>query len=197
VKDSYLHVCHCSRDVLPYSRLTARHSVTDLPLEGPFVWGASYESYDPLCITLPSTPVYGVNAVFVRNVSPPAVGPDDANTIIKFSPNRLTGDLQSPLRFHDAIGLTATLPGRLDYQRLSLVWLDHSGSNLLALMDHSRALSLKLVRYHRHQASVSVHELLVPSSIDLHTVHGLAIDETCGAIILVITTGVIHYIPYA
>jgi hypothetical protein len=189
----YLH--QFPRDTLPYGSLTRKHSTLDLSPKGPFALDAQDVPYDPLCITLPSTASYGVSAVFIRHAQ--GYGRDPADTIIRFSPNRLADDPESPLSFHDSIGLTATLPGTLYNLRLPLIWLDHSGSNLVALMEFSETLSLKLVRYDRHRASVSVHELQIPSSIDLRTITTLAIDETLGAVILVDATGVLLFLPYA
>lgn len=150
--------------------------------------------YIPFCFILPSTPFYGVSAVFVR------VSHDSESTIsFTFLPNTLTyasdDGVASPIAF-DLPCPTEYIAGTLN--NMALLWMDHSGSNVVVVVESDENdAALMLVRYHSETASTSSHILAVPDSIDLHALNSVCVDDTAGAVHLVDGLGVfwtLHYV---
>ncbi|KAJ7821513.1 hypothetical protein B0H14DRAFT_2830889 [Mycena olivaceomarginata] len=151
----------------------------------------------PFCYLTPSAPSYGIGAVFVRRTW---VEPDVMNTSFTFLPSTLTHVLDdgvsSPLAF-DSPCVTARISGDLNH--LGLVWLDHSGFNLVAVIQPNPVdLStwLLLVRYHPDTRSISTHKLDVPDTIDLSNLESLCVDDTAGAVHLVDNEGILSTLRY-
>jgi hypothetical protein len=147
---------------------------------------------------VPSTPFYGIAAAFVR------LQWTDAFTRITsftFLPNTVThasdNGVSSPLAF-DSPCVSAYLPGEL--ANVSLIWLDHSGFNVVAVIQPYETgfdpLKLVLVRYHPETRSTSSHILIVPDTIDLELVTSVCVDDTAGAVYLVDTGGQLWTLRY-
>ncbi|KAJ7350707.1 hypothetical protein DFH08DRAFT_862182 [Mycena albidolilacea] len=150
------------------------------------------------CYMVPSTPFYGIAAAFVR------LQWTDAFTRITsftFLPNTAThasdDGVLSPLAF-DSPCVSAYLPGEL--ANISLIWLDHSGFNVVAVIQPYGTgldpLKLVLVRYHPETRSTSSHILTVPDTIDLELVISVCVDDTAGAVYLVDTGGQLWTLRY-
>ncbi|KAF7289278.1 F-box domain-containing protein [Mycena indigotica] len=150
----------------------------------------------PFCFMLPSTPFYGVSAVFVRWEGE---GAEDSTVVLGFLPCALThasdnGD-DSPLSFSQPCSMAYT-PGR-PANAMPLVWMDHGGFNVAIVVELARGPELKLVRYHPQAAEpTSVHTLDVPSSIDLLTLSTVCLDETAGTLHLVDNKGMLTTFYY-
>ncbi|KAJ6497483.1 hypothetical protein C8R45DRAFT_128438 [Mycena sanguinolenta] len=152
----------------------------------------SYSNFEPLCYMVPSTPFYGVTAAFVRlhwNHG------DETALVTSFTflLNTLTdvydegSGAVSPLGF-DPHCVLEYVPGQL--VDVTLVWQDHSGFNIAAVIQPNDLLEpprLVLVRYHPDNRSTSVHDLIVPDTIDVTKLESACIDDTSGAVHLVDT----------
>ncbi|KAJ7270144.1 hypothetical protein B0H12DRAFT_1094723 [Mycena haematopus] len=156
-----------------------------------------HSTYDansiPFCYMIPSTPSYGIGAVFVR-----LEWDESIFTSFTFLPNTLGPDdgMSSPLAF-DSPCVTERVRGELP--NLSLVWLDHSGFNVIAAVDPlttAQSRRLVLVRYHPETNSSSSRNLSVPDTIDLTDIASLCIDDTAGAVHLVDIEGTIWTLRY-
>lgn len=143
------------------------------------------------CYMVPSTPFYGIAAAFVR-----LQRTDDFTRITSFTflPTTATqasdDGVSSPLAF-DSPCVSAYLAGEL--ANISLIWLDHSGFNVVAVI---RPYKLVLVRYHPETRSTSSHILTVPDTIDLELVTSVCVDDTAGAVYLVDTGGQLWALRY-
>ncbi|KAF8150519.1 hypothetical protein K438DRAFT_1865537 [Mycena galopus ATCC 62051] len=149
-----------------------------------------------VCTVTPSTALYGISAVFVRLDGD--LDDTHSSTAFTFLTNHFThtpdDGVSSPLAF-DSPTVTEYVPGTLRHP--GLVWLDHSGLNLAAVVwSGSDDPSLVLVRCHPKTRSISLHTLVVPSSIDFHKLDGLCIDETAGAIHLMDREGLLSTMRY-
>ncbi|KAJ7350740.1 hypothetical protein DFH08DRAFT_116110 [Mycena albidolilacea] len=161
----------------------------------------SGNDFDPLFYPfrtlLPSTPRYGIGAIFVRIKEDEE---DDLRSLTSFTflPSSLThssdDDVSSPLAF-DSPSVVALVPGWvLGHNH---VWSDHSGSNIGAVVQtEADPPRLVLVRYHPDIMSTSVHALAVPDTIDLEELDGLCVDDATGAVHLVDNEGVLSTIRY-
>ncbi|KAJ7033368.1 hypothetical protein C8F04DRAFT_1104520 [Mycena alexandri] len=155
----------------------------------------SAEGSVPFCFMTPSTPFYGVSAVFIR-----LKWDEDADedfVLLTFLPNTLTnapddGD-SSPLGF-DLPCVTQSIPGAL--VSMSLVWTDHSGFNVTVVVEASDTPRLVLVRYHPETNGTSVHTLAVPESIDLYNLNTVCVDDTAGAVHMIDKEGVFSTLRY-
>ncbi|KAF8150521.1 hypothetical protein K438DRAFT_438966 [Mycena galopus ATCC 62051] len=148
------------------------------------------------CSMTPSTPFYGISAVFVRLDGD--INDTSSFTSFTFLTNTLThapsDGVSSPLAFTSPI-VTEYVPGTL--RDPGLVWLDHSGLNLAAvLQSQSESPRLVLVRYHPKTQSTSTHALIVPSFIDLDELDGVCVDETAGAVRLMDREGLFSNMLY-
>ncbi|KAJ6491645.1 hypothetical protein C8R47DRAFT_1121307 [Mycena vitilis] len=149
----------------------------------------------PFCFMIPSTPFYGVGAVFVRLEWDDE---DESNSRIAFTflPTTLThatdDGISSPLAF-DSPCVTEYVPGRL--VNLGLVWMDHSGFNV-AVVVQSDMPRLLAVRYHPKMKRVSVHTLTVPDTVQLNDLHSVCIDDTAGAVHLIDRQGIFSTLRY-
>ncbi|KAJ6497484.1 hypothetical protein C8R45DRAFT_983037 [Mycena sanguinolenta] len=151
-----------------------------------------YPNFQQLCYMVPTTPYYGVTAAFVRlhwNYGAETV----RFTSFTFLLNTLTDAYDngsgavSPLEF-DPHCVSEYVSGQL--VDISLVWQDHSGFNVTAVIQPNDPLEpprLVLVRYHPDNRSTSVHELTVPDTIDVKKLESVCIDDTSGAVHLVDT----------
>ncbi|KAJ6593281.1 hypothetical protein B0H19DRAFT_16340 [Mycena capillaripes] len=158
--------------------------------------GVSSNEFLPFCFMIPTTPFYGVSAVFVRLEWDDE---DDANSRISFTflPNTLThssddDESSSPLAF-DAPCVTELVPGML--VNLSLVWMDHSGFNVTVVLQ-SPAPRLVLVRFQPESKRTSVHTLNVPDNIDLMNLNAVCVDDTAGAVHLIDKEGLFSTLRY-
>ncbi|KAJ7817289.1 hypothetical protein B0H14DRAFT_3474761 [Mycena olivaceomarginata] len=158
-------------------------------------------SYSPessaFCYLTPSAPFYGISAVFVRV---DWVEPGLMTTAFTFLPNTLThapdDGFSSPLAF-DSPCVTESISGELNH--LGCVWLDHSGFNLVAVIQPDAVdlpTWLLLVRYHPDTRSISTHRLDVPDTIDLSNLGSLCVDDTAGAVHLVDDEGILSTLRY-
>lgn len=194
------HVHHCHRDALPYSDDRAKSPTQDISIEGPFTWGTTDNVFVPIGV-LASSVLYGVGAVSIRRLLREIGGVGVTTTTVRFWPHNLTSNSRSPLKFGDATGLTASLPGKIQVSASELIYLTYvspSGANVLAVIElEDGRLSLQLVRHIRETASTTILELQVPSFIDLRTISGLGLDDYRGVVFLANTMGVIFSIPYA
>ncbi|KAJ7655572.1 hypothetical protein DFH06DRAFT_1200453 [Mycena polygramma] len=203
-----VHIYHISRESLRSGRCERVHlhkSEID----------SSYDNIRIFCFMVPSTPFYGVTAIYLRLESS-----DDASTVTSFTflPNTLTyaadPDVSSPLAF-DAVCVTEYVLGTpLD---VSLVWMDHSGFNVLAVLevepesfageaivegDFARfdwpdgVPKLVLVRYHPETRRTSQHTLVVPDTINLKNLDAVCIDDTTGAVHLLDKQGLFTTFRY-
>ncbi|KAF7350957.1 F-box domain-containing protein [Mycena sanguinolenta] len=160
-----------------------------------------YSNFEELCYMVPSTPFYGVTAAFVRlhwNY-----GNETALvTSFTFLLNTFTDAYDngsgavSPLEF-DPDCVSEYVPGQL--VDISLVWQDHSGFNVTAVIQPNDPLEpprLVLVRYHPETKSTSVHDLTVPDTIDVKKLESVCIDDTSGAVHLVDTEARLSTLRY-
>ncbi|KAF7290119.1 F-box domain-containing protein [Mycena chlorophos] len=143
------------------------------------------ELHGPFCFMLPSTPFYGVGAVFVRWLG---VGVEDSIVTIGFLPCSLTGladdGNNSPLSFPSPC-VTASTTGR-PARAMPLVWMDHGGFNVTIMVEEPDGFKLMLVRYHPWAADpTSVHTLELPTSVDAKLITTVCVDETAGTVHLV------------
>ncbi|KAF8150529.1 hypothetical protein K438DRAFT_2027183 [Mycena galopus ATCC 62051] len=138
---------------------------------------AKNPSFTAFSSLTPSTPFYGVSAVFIHldgNLH-------DASslTLFTFLTNTLTyapdDGVSSPLAF-DSPTVTEYVPA--------------------VVRSQSDPPRLVLVRYHPKTRSTSVHTLIVPSSIDLTHVDGLCVDESAGAVHLIDREGILSTMRY-
>ncbi|KAF7350943.1 F-box domain-containing protein [Mycena sanguinolenta] len=159
----------------------------------------SHMNSAPFCYMIPSSPSYGIGAVFTRLVW----DDDDGNSIFTsftFMPNTLTHEpddgVSSPLAF-DSPCVTEHVRGELAH--LGLVWLDHSGFNVIAAIrpaNFTERWALVLVRYHPETSSSSVHSLSLPETIDITEIDSLCIDDAAGAVYLVDRAGIFSTLRY-
>ncbi|KAJ7736849.1 hypothetical protein B0H16DRAFT_1572818 [Mycena metata] len=145
--------------------------------------------YDPFYTSfcmIPSTPQYGVGAMFARRT--------DTDLAISFVPAMLTSavddGLSSPLTF-GAPSVSKIIQGK----ELSM-WLDHSGFNAALVVQSATAINLLLLRYHPDTNRISQHTLEVPESIDLDAPNAVCVDDTAGAVHLVDKQGVLSTLRY-
>ncbi|KAJ7655579.1 hypothetical protein DFH06DRAFT_1200456 [Mycena polygramma] len=197
VSQESLRSGHCERSSLYKSEITS-----------------SYDSFRDFCFMLPSTPFYGVTAIYLRleDVNNGA----ESVTSFTFLPNTHTYDadpeVSSPLAF-DSVCVTEYVSGTpLD---VSLVWMGHSGFNVVAVLvndpddsvleiDEDNAVNrisnlvykLVLVRYHPETRRTSQHTLVVPDAIDLRGIEAVCIDDTTGAIHLLDRDGLFSTLRY-
>ncbi|KAJ6497468.1 hypothetical protein C8R45DRAFT_982972 [Mycena sanguinolenta] len=158
----------------------------------------SYVNSAPFCYMTPSSPSYGIGAVFTRLVWDGDV--PSTFTSFTFVPTTLThvsdDGVSSPLAF-DSSCVTEHIPGVL--AQLSLVWLDHSGFNVIAVIrpaDWSERWALVLVRYHPETSSSSVHNLSVPDTIDITNIDSVCIDDAAGVVYLMDREGILSTLRY-
>ncbi|KAJ6593269.1 hypothetical protein B0H19DRAFT_1055880 [Mycena capillaripes] len=160
--------------------------------------GISGNEFRPFCFMIPTTPIYGVSAVFVRLKWDDE---DDASSRISFTflPTTLThssddDEVASPLAF-DAPCVTEFVPGML--LSLGLVWMDHSGFNVTVVLQ-APAPRLVLVRFHPELETkrTSVHTLDVPDTIDLMNLNAVCVDDTAGAVHLIDRQGLFSTLRY-
>lgn len=78
-----------------------------------------------------------------------------------------------------------------------LMLIPHSGRQVLLVAKLNENVVLRLVRYNPETSAASVHELELPSSINLSLVYSLALDDYRGVISLVDGRGNLFAIPYA
>ncbi|KAF7289279.1 AGC/PKA protein kinase [Mycena indigotica] len=150
------------------------------------------ENAESICFNLPTSPQYGICAVFVRS--------DDLTvwfTFVPCAPATTESAVTSPLDF-PFNALVAKISGVL-VNRV-LVWLDHSGHNLAAVIRRPDGPRLTLVRYHpgneRRPATTSEHWLQTPAGIDLLATKSCCIDDTSGTVHLVDQDAVFHTLNY-
>ncbi|KAJ7807799.1 hypothetical protein B0H14DRAFT_1528114 [Mycena olivaceomarginata] len=151
-------------------------------------------------ILLPTTPRYGISAVFVR-IKEDVEDDSRSLTLFTFLPSSLThapdDGVSSPLAF-DSPPISQIVPGYFVGRKWS--WLDHSGLNLVAALSQSRhggCDKVFLVRYDPETMSTSVRALTDPLYFTgLETLEGLCVDATAGAVHLVENEGVFSTIRY-
>ncbi|KAJ7188950.1 hypothetical protein C8R46DRAFT_32787 [Mycena filopes] len=135
---------------------------------------------------IPTTPIYGVAAVFIRCA--------DGETLITFLPNTLThafdDGISSPLAF-GAPCVSQMVPGEY-----ITMWLDHSGFNAALVVESATAPTLLLVRFRPETNSVSMHTLEVPDSIDLYNPTVVCVDDAAGVVHLVDQVGIFSTLRY-
>ncbi|KAF7350956.1 F-box domain-containing protein [Mycena sanguinolenta] len=143
----------------------------------------SYPNFEPLCYTVPSTPFYGVTATFVRlhwNFQNETA----LVTSFTFLLNILTdahdddSGTVSPLEFAPDC-VTEYVPGQL--VDITLIWQDHSGLDVTAVIQPNDLFEpprLILVRYHPETKSTSVHDFIVPDTIDVKNLERPTVDFT-------------------
>ncbi|KAJ7072862.1 hypothetical protein C8F01DRAFT_1105510 [Mycena amicta] len=154
------------------------------------------ENSDPFSLMLPSTPFYGVGAVFVRWLGNEIA---ESTVTLAFLPCALThlpdnGD-NSPLGF-DLPCQLACISGR-PANAMTLVWMDHGGFNVTIVVETPDGPALKLVRYHpRATATTSVHDLEVPPFINLLELNTVCVDETAGTVNLIDAAGAMTTLYY-
>ncbi|KAF7362391.1 F-box domain-containing protein [Mycena venus] len=160
---------------------------------------SSYDEFAAFCYMIPSTPFYGISAVFVR-LEGHAQGDTSRSTCFTFLPTTLThaadDGVSSPLAF-DTSCVTEWVSGVL--AEISLVWLDHSGFNAVAVIQPVMAFEpprLVLVRYHPETRSTSSHTLTVPETINPRSLSSVCIDDTAGVVHLVDTAGLLSTLRY-
>ncbi|KAF7362413.1 F-box domain-containing protein [Mycena venus] len=163
-----------------------------------FPEGGSLPLCHPFCSLMPSTPLYGISAIFVHLEWDGES--DDAKdfTSFTFVPNTLThasdDGVSSPLAF-DSPSVTEYVPGTI--VDLNLVWADHAGCNVLVVIrDKSAPPGLLLVRYHPETKTTSVHTLAVPEAIHLKDLNGLCVDDTAGTVYLLDREGLFSTLRY-
>lgn len=78
-----------------------------------------------------------------------------------------------------------------------LMLIPHSGRQVLLVADFNENVVLRLVRYNPETSAASVHELELPSFINLSLVYSLALDDYRGVISLLDGQGNLYAIPYA
>jgi len=79
----------------------------------------------------------------------------------------------------------------------TLVLLTPSGLSLLLVMKNEGKSSMQLVRFNPDTDTSSIHELKLPPSINLDDVAGLSLDDNCGTLSLVDSSGILRCISYA
>ncbi|KAF7362418.1 F-box domain-containing protein [Mycena venus] len=153
----------------------------------------SYREFLPFCSIIPSTPFYGVSAVFIRQGSVGDVdeGDHSNSTFISFTflTNTLPDDMTSSLAF-DPLCLTTYVRGTL-----LMVRMDHSGFNVIVVVQ-TDIPKLMLVRYHAETRHATTHTLSVPDTVDLLNLHALWIDGPAGAVYLVDRQGLFFTLRY-
>ncbi|KAJ7721522.1 hypothetical protein B0H16DRAFT_1602654 [Mycena metata] len=149
----------------------------------------------PFCFMTPSTPFYGVSAVFIRLKWDEDT--DEDSVLLTFLPNTLTNAPDdgnaSPLAF-DGPCATQSIPGVLVSMRL--VWTDHSGFNVTVVVEVDDFPRLVLVRYHPQTNGTSLHTLAVPESIELYNLNTVCVDDTAGAVHMIDKDGVFSTLRY-
>ncbi|KAJ7108425.1 hypothetical protein C8R43DRAFT_186573 [Mycena crocata] len=160
--------------------------------------GLAPDSWVAFCFILPTTPFYGVSAVFVRLANEHT---QDATLAFTFVLNTLThapdDGMTSPLAF-DLPCPTEYVDGQLASDNYALVWIDHSGCNIAVIISdrYEARAELMLVRYHPETGSTSSHILDVPDDLDLDDMNGVCVDDTTGAVYLVDKEGVFSTLRY-
>ncbi|KAJ7033372.1 hypothetical protein C8F04DRAFT_623271 [Mycena alexandri] len=141
--------------------------------------------YSSTCM-IPSTPQYGVGAIFIRRT--------DTHLSISLVPATLTdavdNGVSSPLTFG------ASCVSEIVQGKEMSMWLDHSGFNAGFVVQSATAINLLLVRYHPDTKSISQHTLEVPESIDLDDPNVVCVDDTAGAVHLIDKQGVLSTLRY-
>ncbi|KAK7057726.1 mannose ER-golgi intermediate compartment [Favolaschia claudopus] len=145
------------------------------------------------CFMIPSTPIYGISAVFVRLHWKPSSGlPATSFTFLPSTLTDATSDdgLSSPLAF-DSPCVTEYVDGQM--ADMSLLWLDHSGFNVAAVIQieseeqtNGPVSQLVLVRFHPETSATSTHCLDLPEFINIDNLESLCVDDTAGAIHLTV-----------
>ncbi|KAJ7496684.1 hypothetical protein FB451DRAFT_1162819 [Mycena latifolia] len=153
------------------------------------------DSSEPFCFILPSTPAYGVSAVFVRVLDENTPASTISFTFVLNTLTHASDDgVSSPLAF-PSLCTTAHVPGRL--LNMALLWMDHSGFNVVVVVESNEGeAGLMLVRYHPETSSTSSHKLAVPDSIDLLALNSLCVDESAGAVHLIDDLGAFSTLHY-
>ncbi|KAJ7286984.1 hypothetical protein C8J57DRAFT_1460440 [Mycena rebaudengoi] len=148
-------------------------------------------SSEPGGFMLPSSPCYGIGALI-------DVFDDDSTptTAFTFIPTTLvdTADkaAASPLGFLP--GVTVLLPAQMIRSSL---WMDHSGFNVVAIMDSDEEDSwLTLIRYHSESASATTHRLVVPDCVDLDEIDALSVDDSAGVVHLTDNSRILTTLHY-
>ncbi|KAF7362415.1 F-box domain-containing protein [Mycena venus] len=161
-----------------------------------FPKGGPFELSHPIGSLMPSTPLYGISAVFVHLEWNSDSTDAKAFTSFTFVPNTLThtsdDGISSPLAFGSP-SVMEYVPGTL---RNRLVWADHAGCNVLAVIWYNSVPSLLLVRYHPDTKSTSVHTLTVPEGTHLNDLNGLCVDDTAGVVHLLDEEGLFSTLRY-
>ncbi|KAK7057708.1 F-box domain-containing protein [Favolaschia claudopus] len=158
--------------------------------------------FDAFCFMIPSTQFYGISAVFVRmEWRDDNVEPDEIRvTSFTFLPNSLSyasdDGVSSPLIF-DSPCVTHCVSGAL--VAMGLVWLDHSGFHVAAVIQPDQRLeppNLILVQYHPESHSTSSHTLTIPDDMDAKNLCSVCFDDAAGAVHLVDTEGILTSLRY-
>ncbi|KAF7325283.1 F-box domain-containing protein [Mycena venus] len=142
----------------------------------------------PFCFMIPSTPFYGVSAVFIRVE---AHGEDEDNStpgIISFTfltctlTHAFDDGVSSPLAF-DSPCVTEYVRGRL-VDDTNLVWMDHAGLNVITVVVYDDIPRLVVVRYHPDMKYTTIHYLNTPDTINLGNLEAVWIDGAAGTVYL-------------
>ncbi|KAF7289273.1 hypothetical protein MIND_01388900 [Mycena indigotica] len=153
------------------------------------------------CWCLPSSPRYGISGVYIRGTK--------AAVSVLFVPclpvqdDTAEDSLAPPLDFssthltHIAIPVDTSVDNELP----GPFCVDHSGRNVLGVIQQDNSHKLMLARYHPPEkpdspGSVTVHWPQSPEKLDLQGVHSCYVDDASGTVHLIDRIEVFHTLSY-